>query len=62
MPVRYLTVKEVAEVWRVSPRTVRHWVDKGAIAPEEVRRAPGGSIRLVSSVLPDPVDEGRTDS
>jgi len=37
------TVKELAARERVHERTVRRWVEKGAV---EVRRTPGGSIRI----------------
>ena len=40
-----LTVKEVAEKERVNERTVRRWIEKGAVA---VRRTPGGGVRVVS--------------
>jgi len=36
-------VKEYAALERVDPRTVRRWIDKGAIA---VRRTPGGGVRI----------------
>lgn len=39
-------VREYAALERVDPRTVRRWIDKGAI---EARRTPGGGIRI-----PDP--------
>ena len=42
---RELTVKEVAEKERVNERTVRRWIEKGAVA---VRRTPGGGVRVVS--------------
>jgi excisionase family DNA binding protein len=38
-----LTVKEYANVERVTERTVRNWISKGAVA---VRRTPGGGIRI----------------
>lgn len=37
------TVKEFAAVERVSVRTVRLWIAKGAI---DVRRTPGGGLRI----------------
>jgi excisionase family DNA binding protein len=40
---RELTVKEYAERERVEERTVRRWIEKGAV---EVRRTPGGGIRI----------------
>ena len=43
---REWTVKEYARAERVSDRTVHRWVAKGAV---EVRRTPGGGIRI-----PDP--------
>lgn len=39
-----LTVKEFALVERVTPQTVRQWIRKGAV---EVRRTPGGGIRIL---------------
>lgn len=38
------TVKELAHRERVNERTVRRWIDKGAV---EVRRTPGGGIRII---------------
>lgn len=38
------TVKRYAEVQGVEERTVRRWIAKGAV---EVRRTPGGGIRIV---------------
>jgi len=38
-----LTVKEFAAKERVDERTVRRWIDKGAV---DVRRTPGGGIRI----------------
>jgi excisionase family DNA binding protein len=43
MMVVELTVKEFAQVERVDERTVRRWIDKGAV---DVRRTPGGGIRI----------------
>lgn len=39
-----LTVREVAEEWRVSERTIRNWIEKGAI--HAVKR--GGVVRVVA--------------
>jgi len=41
-----LTVKEMAALERVDERTVRRWIAKGAV---DVRRTPGGGIRILSS-------------
>lgn len=38
------TVKEFAAKERVDERTVRRWIDKGAV---DVRRTPGGGVRIV---------------
>ena len=38
-----LTVKEYAELERVTTRTVYNWIDKGVI---DVRRTPGGEFRI----------------
>jgi excisionase family DNA binding protein len=38
-----LTVKEMAARERVTERTVRRWIEKGAVI---VRRTPGGGIRI----------------
>ena len=40
-----LTVKEFAEKERVDERTVRRWVEKGAV---DVRRTPGGGVRILA--------------
>lgn len=42
--MKELTIKEYAVAERVTPRTVRRWIDKGAIP---VRRTPGGGVRVV---------------
>lgn len=41
---RLLTVREVAEEWRVTERTVRNWIDKGAVVSEKR----GGVVRIVA--------------
>lgn len=41
-----LTVKEYAAVERVDERTVRRWIEKGAV---HVRRTPGGGVRIVDT-------------
>lgn len=41
--MRELTVKELASRERVTVRTVRRWIDKGAL---DVRRTPGGGLRI----------------
>lgn len=41
-----LTVKELAHRERVTERTVRNWIDKGAV---DYRRTPGGAIRIIES-------------
>jgi excisionase family DNA binding protein len=38
-----LTVKEYAAVERVTERTVRNWISKGAVV---ARRTPGGHVRI----------------
>jgi excisionase family DNA binding protein len=38
-----LTVKQVAKLKNVSPRTVYGWISKGIITP---RRTPGGGLRI----------------
>jgi excisionase family DNA binding protein len=43
-----LTIKEYAERERVSDRTVRRWIEKGAV---EVRRTPGGRVRICPQVI-----------
>lgn len=48
MTTRELTVKEYAAAERVTPRTVRRWIDKGAI---HVRRTPGGGLRVLIITL-----------
>ena len=42
--MRELTVKEYAAIERVTIRTVQNWIAKGAL---QVRRTPGGQIRIV---------------
>lgn len=42
--MKELTVKELAAVERVTEKTVRRWIDKGALA---VRRTPGGGVRIL---------------
>jgi excisionase family DNA binding protein len=44
--VNELTVKELAAVERVSERTVWNWIAKGAL---DVRRTPGGGVRIRDS-------------
>lgn len=39
-----LTAGEYAAIERVTVRTVRRWISKGAVS---VRRTPGGGIRIV---------------
>lgn len=41
--MKELTIKEYAESERVSYRTVRRWIEKGAV---EVRRTPTGRVRI----------------
>lgn len=38
------TVKELAARERVDEKTVRRWIQKGAV---EIRRTPGGGIRIM---------------
>lgn len=37
-------VSEFARLERVTPRTVRQWIAKGALT---VRRTPGGGVRII---------------
>jgi len=39
-----LTIRELAERDKVDERTVRRWIEKGAV---ETRRTPGGRIRII---------------
>lgn len=39
-----MTVKEYAARERVDERTVRRWIEKGAVS---VRHTPGGGVRIV---------------
>ena len=48
------TVKEFAAKERVDERTVRRWIDKGAV---DVRRTPGGGVRIL-----EPVSMAKTDN
>lgn len=43
------TVKQYAQLEKVAERTVRRWLSKGAIPEEDVRRTPGGGIRITGS-------------
>ena len=45
------TVKEYAALERVVPRTVHRWIDKGVV---DVRRTPGGGIRIPDPRAPSP--------
>lgn len=45
----YLTVKEVAELYRVTPRTVRRWADGGLL---KVVRPTPGRVRFRREDLP----------
>jgi excisionase family DNA binding protein len=38
-----LTIKEFAAIERVDERTVRRWIEKGAVP---IRRTPGGGVRI----------------
>jgi len=40
-----LTIKEFAARERVNERTVRRWIEKGAV---DIRRTPGGGIRIAT--------------
>lgn len=40
------TVKEFAKLEQVDERTVRRWIEKGAV---QVRRTPGGGVRIVDT-------------
>ena len=42
--MRELTVKNYANAEGVHERTVRRWIEKGAVT---IRRTPGGGIRVV---------------
>lgn len=44
------TVRDFARREQVNERTVRRWIDKGAV---EIRRTPGGGIRIVERVSSD---------
>jgi len=39
-----MTVKEFAALERVTIRTVKTWIEKGAV---QVRRTPGGGVRVL---------------
>lgn len=49
------TVKEFAAKERVTVRTVRHWIVKGAV---EVRRTPGGGVRIIDRRAAERVTNG----
>lgn len=42
----YVTVKQAAEIARVSIRTIKRWMEKGAVS---VRRTPGRKVLLLRS-------------
>lgn len=50
---RELTIKEYAAVERVTTRTVRTWIAKGAVP---VRRTPGGGVRILILTAKDMKD------
>jgi len=50
-PRREFTVKEIAIRERVDERTVRRWISKG-VFEGQVRRTPGGHIRIQSRPSP----------
>ncbi|NDR55681.1 MULTISPECIES: helix-turn-helix domain-containing protein [Aliiruegeria] len=44
---KYLTVKEVAALFRICPKTVRRWIDAGELAATK----PGGHWRIARADL-----------
>lgn len=50
-----LTVKEYAKREQVTERTVWNWIEKGAV---EVRRTPGGGVRIRVIQVKSPEDYG----
>lgn len=42
--MKELTVRELAVAERVTEKTVRRWIEKGAVT---TRRTPGGGVRIV---------------
>lgn len=44
---RLLTIKEFADFWKVSTRTVHRWIDAGELPTVRI----GGTVRIHSSVL-----------
>lgn len=61
--VMELTVKEYAHAERVTERTVRTWIAKGAVS---VRRTPSGRVRIRSPFIvfdmKNTEDQGRSDA
>jgi excisionase family DNA binding protein len=53
----YLTIAEVADELRLSPRTILRWVDCGEI---QAVRLPGGRLRIATSELALRVGEWST--
>ena len=51
-----LTVKEFAAQERVTARTVRRWIEKGAV---DARRTPGGGVRIARPPAMTKVDNRR---
>ena len=44
------TVKQFAQREQVNERTVRRWIDKGAV---DIRRTPGGRVRILEAPRTD---------
>jgi excisionase family DNA binding protein len=42
-----MTVKELAERERVTRRTIYTWIDKGVIDRRDIRKTPGGGVRIL---------------
>lgn len=46
MSVREFTVRDYAAREQVNERTVRRWIEKGAVT---IRRTPGGGVRIIEA-------------
>jgi excisionase family DNA binding protein len=48
-PTQVARHTDVADAWHVSPKTVRRWIDSGAV---DVVQLPSGRVKIAASALP----------